>query len=184
MQKKKRGSQYLFVNDRFFQHRYFHHAISSAYEGLISDKSIPTYFLKFTIDPSKIDINVHPQKIEILFENESQIYTLLKSSVRRALGHFEANLSFEKDPTIHTHMAKMEEIEEPMPEVDWTFNPFVDSEKNKANPIIPLTKTVKQTSIFTPKTGTSTFVNQKMPATNPFFQFGFIADYHSRLLRF
>ena len=66
--RKTRGEQYFFVNNRFFKDSYFHHSVNKAFEGLLSPKHVPGYFLYFTIDPSKIDVNVHPSKMEIKFK--------------------------------------------------------------------------------------------------------------------
>ena len=79
--KKSRGLQYFFVNNRFFKHSYFHHAVSKAFEQLIPEKSHPPYFIFLSIDTAKIDINIHPTKTEINFEEGKFIYTILLSSI-------------------------------------------------------------------------------------------------------
>lgn len=84
--RKTRGDQYIFVNNRFIKSNYLHHAINNAYEGLLDKESHPGYYLFFEMDPASIDINIHPTKTEIKFEDERSIYQLLKSIVKRSLG--------------------------------------------------------------------------------------------------
>lgn len=84
--KKTRGDQYWFVNGRYFKSAYLHHALMAAYESLLPADSFPAYCLYLSVDPAKIDVNVHPTKTEIKFEDEKHIYNLIKAAVRKALG--------------------------------------------------------------------------------------------------
>jgi DNA mismatch repair protein MutL len=84
--KKTRGEQYFFVNNRYIKSSYLHHAVANAYEGLIGPESHPFYVLFLEIDPSHIDINVHPTKTEIKFDDERTIYAVIRSAVKQALG--------------------------------------------------------------------------------------------------
>lgn len=86
MAKKTRGEQYIFVNKRFIKNHYFNHAISGAFEGLIEKNRFPLYVLHFEIEPHKIDVNIHPTKTEVKFEDERFIYTLLQSAIKKAIG--------------------------------------------------------------------------------------------------
>jgi DNA mismatch repair protein MutL len=86
--KKTRGSQFFFVNKRFFKSSYFNHAVLKAFEGLIPEKTHPTYFIFLEVDPAKIDVNIHPTKTEIKFEEERFIYSILLSTIRQSLGMF------------------------------------------------------------------------------------------------
>jgi DNA mismatch repair protein MutL len=86
--KKRRGEQYLFVNRRFIKSNYLNHAIRSAYEELIPKDHYPFYVLFLSIDPAQIDVNVHPTKTEIKFEEERLIYNYVKVSARHALGKY------------------------------------------------------------------------------------------------
>ncbi len=86
--RKTRGDQFFFVNNRFIKNPYFHHAVNQAFEGILEKDQFPTYVLFFTIDPSKVDVNVHPTKTEVKFEDERHIYNILKASVRKALNEF------------------------------------------------------------------------------------------------
>lgn len=83
--RKTRGDQYFFVNGRFIRSPYFIHAVQAAYSGTIAEGSFPLFVLHFDIDPSKVDVNVHPTKTEVKFEDERHIYNILKSAVRKAL---------------------------------------------------------------------------------------------------
>jgi DNA mismatch repair protein MutL len=84
--KKRRGMQYFFVNNRFIKSGYLHHAVMGAYEQLIPADEFPAYFLFIDVPPNSIDINIHPTKTEVKFEDEKNLYAILKTSVKRALG--------------------------------------------------------------------------------------------------
>jgi len=86
--KRTRGEQFFFMNGRFIRSNYFHHAVNAAYEGLISSDEFPLYALYLNVDPAKVDVNVHPTKTEVKFEDEKHIYNLVKAAVRKALGNF------------------------------------------------------------------------------------------------
>jgi DNA mismatch repair protein MutL len=86
--KRTRGEQFFFMNGRFIRSNYFHHAVNAAYEGLIPSDEFPLYALYLNVDPAKVDVNVHPTKTEVKFEDEKHIYNLVKASVRKALGNF------------------------------------------------------------------------------------------------
>ncbi|HAO63359.1 MAG TPA: DNA mismatch repair protein MutL, partial [Porphyromonadaceae bacterium] len=79
-----------FVNGRFMRHPYFHKAIISSYSELIPDDEQPNYFLNFSVDPESIDVNIHPTKTEIKFENELPIWQILAAAVKESLGRFSA----------------------------------------------------------------------------------------------
>lgn len=86
--KKTYGEQYFFVNNRFMKHNFFHKAVMEAYSGLISAEAVPSYFLYFTVNPALIDINIHPTKTEIKFQNETDFFQILMAGVKEALGKF------------------------------------------------------------------------------------------------
>jgi DNA mismatch repair protein MutL len=98
--RKTRYAQYLFVNGRYFKDAYLQHAVSSAMEGLLPAQHYPAYVLNFRVDPSKMDVNVHPSKIEVKFEEDQGIYAILKAAVRRSLGQYQLqpSLDFEWEP--------------------------------------------------------------------------------------
>ncbi|MHB1920634.1 MAG: DNA mismatch repair endonuclease MutL [Chitinophagaceae bacterium] len=100
--RKSRGDQYFFVNNRFIKSPYLHHAVMNAFSGMIPADSIPVYFLFITLDPTHVDINVHPTKQEIKFEEEKMIYAFMQSAVKYALGQFSISptLDFSLNPEI------------------------------------------------------------------------------------
>ena len=102
--KKNRGEQFFFVNDRYIKSGYLHHAIMAAYEGLLKDGAQPCYFLYLTVPPNTIDINIHPTKTEIKFDDEHALYAILRSSVKHSLGQFNVApvLDFDRDPNLDT----------------------------------------------------------------------------------
>ena len=105
--KKTRGSQFLFVNKRFIKSGYLHHAIRSAYEELLGEDQHPLYCLYMEIDPARIDVNVHPTKHEIKFEDERLIYHFVKVSVRHALGQYAVVPTLDFDPDHSVATAKL-----------------------------------------------------------------------------
>ncbi len=128
--KKTRGEQYFFVNDRFIKSPYLNHAITSAFDGLLKSGNHPSYFLYLTVNPQTIDINIHPTKTEIKFDDEHTLYALLRSAVKHSLGQFNIApvLDFERDPSLDTpyHFTK-KETSTPAIEVDRSFNPFKET---------------------------------------------------------
>ncbi len=125
--KRSRGEQFLFVNNRFFKDTYFNHAITKAYDGLIAPKHFPSYFLYLTVDPGKIDVNVHPTKTEIKFEEDRHIYSILLSSIRQALGKYNIapTLDFERETSFDLPLSmKDQPVTEPVIRVNPDFNPF------------------------------------------------------------
>ena len=131
--KKSRGQQFFFVNKRFIKSPFLHHAVSSAFQGLLRDQFHPGYFVYMQIDPKNIDINIHPTKTEVKFEEERNLYAIIKSMVKHSLGMFQAApvLDFERDPSLDTSYNFQQKPPSNMPsiEVDSSFNPFKDSEK-------------------------------------------------------
>ncbi len=95
--RKTKSTQFFFVNNRFVKNQHLNHAIKSAYEGLINEKYFPSYFLSFSLPKNTIDVNIHPNKTEIRFENDQSIYAVLKSSIKHALGQFNISPSIDFD---------------------------------------------------------------------------------------
>ena len=128
--KKTRGEQYFFVNDRFIKSAYLNHAISSAFDGLLKGGTHPSYFLNLTVNPQTIDINIHPTKTEIKFDDEHTLYALLRSAVKHSLGQFNIApvLDFERDATMDTpYSYKDNGASAPKIDVDRSFNPFKEN---------------------------------------------------------
>lgn len=125
--KKNRGEQFFFVNDRFIKSGYLHHAIMAAYEGLLKDGCQPSYFIYLNVPPNTIDINIHPTKTEIKFDDEHALYAILRSAVKHSLGQFNVApvLDFDRDSNLDTpYDYEGKEASMPIIQVDANFNPF------------------------------------------------------------
>lgn len=125
--RKRNALQFMFVNERYMRHPYFHKAVMTAYEQLIPEGEQPNYFLKFTVDPQSIDVNIHPTKTEIKFEDELPIWQILAAGVKETLGRFSEVPSIDFDtrdapeiPAYNDHL----EVHRPEIEVDSSYNPF------------------------------------------------------------
>lgn len=125
--KKGRGMQFFFVNNRYIKSSYLHHAVMNAYEGLLRPDTVPGYFIFLHVPADSIDINIHPTKTEIKFENEQSVYAILRAAVKHSLGQFNIRpvLDFEANQNLETpynlrHMS----AQLPQVEVDRNFNPF------------------------------------------------------------
>jgi DNA mismatch repair protein MutL len=129
--RKALGNQYLFVNGRFFKSPYLHKAVMKAYENLIPEGVTPSYFLYLDINPQAIDVNIHPTKTEIKFEDDSVIFQIVYACIKEALGKnsFGDSIDFDREgvPDIPAFSQNFEEfrlVEEPKMGQDDTFNPF------------------------------------------------------------
>jgi DNA mismatch repair protein MutL len=132
--KKSRGEQFFFVNNRFIKSSYLHHAVMAAYDGILKDGAQPSYFLYLSVPPNTIDINIHPTKTEIKFDDEQALYAILRASIKHSLGQFNVApvLDFDRDANLDTpYHYKDLEGETPTIQVDGTFNPFTDDKTNK-----------------------------------------------------
>ncbi|MBV8389704.1 MAG: DNA mismatch repair endonuclease MutL [Mucilaginibacter sp.] len=128
--KKTRGEQFFFVNNRFIKDAYLNHAVLTAFEELLPEESYPLYVLFIDIDPSKIDINVHPTKTEIKYQDEKSIYAIIRSAVKRSLGKYNITptLDFDQENSIgHLITEKpLEQIVQPTISFNPDFNPFAN----------------------------------------------------------
>ncbi|BAO74362.1 DNA mismatch repair endonuclease MutL [Winogradskyella sp. PG-2] len=127
--KKTKSEQFFFVNQRFIKSPYLNHALKSAFEGLLKEGYHPSYFLNLTVDPKTIDINIHPTKTEIKFDDEHTLYAILRSAVKHSLGQFNIApvLDFEHQSSLNTpYNYKDKTASAPAIEVDRAFNPFSD----------------------------------------------------------
>ncbi len=125
--KKSRGEQYFFVNDRFIKSPYLHHSVVSAFEGLIKADHHPGYFVYLEVDPASVDINIHPTKTEVKFEDEHSLYAILRSTIKHSLGQFNVApvLDFDHDPNLDTPYSYRDKgVVLPKVTVDAGFNPF------------------------------------------------------------
>lgn len=131
--KASRDQSYFFVNNRYFKDRYFNHAVANAYEGLIASGKYPPYFLYFDVPTKSIDVNVHPTKTEIKFEENQAIYAIIRSAVKQALGQFNIAPSLDFDQEVSFNipaLKKGESVRIPEIQVDPTFNPFETTKKS------------------------------------------------------
>lgn len=125
--KKTFGEQFLFVNQRFMKHPYFHKAIMKAYEDILPSDYFPSYFIFFETDPATIDINIHPTKTEIKFEDERSIWQILLAATREAIGkhNLSPTLDFSKEGIIDIPVLKKnQDISIPVENINRNYNPF------------------------------------------------------------
>ncbi len=125
--KKNRGEQFFFVNDRFIKNGYLHHAVMNAYEGLLKEGVQPSYFIYLDVPPNTLDINIHPTKTEVKFDDEQSLYAILRSTIKHSLGQFNVApvLDFDKDATLEVpYEFKDKTSDFPTIEVRPDFNPF------------------------------------------------------------
>jgi DNA mismatch repair protein MutL len=128
------GEQFFFVNNRFMKHPYFHKAVVEAYQNILPAEAIPSYFIFMEADPASIDINIHPTKTEIKFEDERSIWQILMASVREALGRFNIvpSLDFENEALIDIPVMRASGSipAQPRIEINPKYNPFESEERN------------------------------------------------------
>lgn len=125
--KKGRGEQFFFVNNRYIKSGYLHHAVMAAYEGMLKDGCQPGYYIYLQVPPNTIDINIHPTKTEIKFDDEHALYAILRSAIKHALGQFNVApvLDFDKDSGLDIPY-NYQERQASLPGVNLsgTYNPF------------------------------------------------------------
>ena len=130
--RKRNALQFMFVNGRYMRHPYFHKAVMSAYEQLIPEGEQPNYFLRFTVEPEAIDVNIHPTKTEIKFEDEMPIWQILAAGVKETLGRFSEVPAIDFDtkdaPAIPAYSGHVE-VHHPEIAVDPSYNPFKSQNK-------------------------------------------------------
>ena len=127
--KKNRGEQFFFVNDRYIKSGYLHHAVMNAYDGLLPNGAQPSYFIYLQVPPNTIDINIHPTKTEIKFDDEHALYAILRSAIKHSLGQFNVApaLDFDRDPNLDTpYEYQNKTADYPTIQVDRTYNPFAN----------------------------------------------------------
>ena len=155
--RKKGARQFFFVNNRYMRHPYFHKAVAEAYEHLVPAGEQVSYFLYFEIDPAHIDVNIHPTKTEIKFENEQAIWQILSASVKETLGRFNAVPSIDFDtegmpdiPAFDTEVHSVGQL--PQTSYDPSYNPF------------------NQTSVVSPSSYSSSYSQKQKTDWEPFYQ--------------
>lgn len=146
--KKVRGEQFFFVNGRFFRSAYFNKAVQEAFEGLLLPGYIPTFFLFLELDPGKVDVNIHPQKTEVKFEDENLIFALVRSTIKKSLGIYNVapSLDFDRDTSIDAFVKQTNKggsYRTPEITVDRDYNPFLE-ERASAGDRTALTEIYQQ----------------------------------------
>jgi len=130
--RRSAGEQFFFVNNRFIRHPYLHRAVLEAYQGILPPDTVPAYFIYMTADPSAIDVNIHPTKTEIKFEDERSVWQIMLASLREALGRFNVVPSLDFGPEgaveIPVFPGNAPAPQQPQIEVDQSFNPFDGSD--------------------------------------------------------
>ena len=128
--KKTRGEQFLFINQRFVKNTYLNHAVTTAFQSLIPTGTFPMYLLYLEIAPDQIDINIHPTKTEIKFQDERSVYAIIHAAIKRALGKFNIvpSLDFDQETSIHIEpLRRGSDLVPPEVRVNTAFNPFEQS---------------------------------------------------------
>lgn len=131
--RKTKGEQYFFANQRYIRHPYLHHAVINAFQELIPDNAHPAYFLFIEVDPASIDVNIHPTKTEIKFQDEKLVYGMLRSAVRETLGKSGSmpSLEFDAERSFQLPYGMMDrEPKSPQIKFNPDFNPFEQSRKD------------------------------------------------------
>jgi len=124
---QKSANQYFFVNGRYMRHPYFHKAVMLAYNNMIQNNESPNYFIYFEVDPQTIDINIHPTKTEIKFENEQALWSILSATVKEALGKFNIvpSIDFDQEGALDMPAPiSIENIRPPQTSFNPDYNPF------------------------------------------------------------
>ena len=133
--RKKGAQQYFFVNGRYMRHGYFHRAVMDAFENIIPTGEQVPYFIYFEVDPSQIDVNIHPTKTEIKFENEQAIWQILSAAIKESLGKFSAVPSIDFDtagkPQMPIFSQNYTPVTPPKVYYNQSFNPFSQSAPSK-----------------------------------------------------
>ena len=129
--RKMQGNQYFFVNGRFFRSPYLHKAVMKAYENLVPEGYTPSYFIYMDINPESVDVNIHPTKTEIKFEDDSVIFQTLYACIREVLGRnsFGESIDFDTEgmpeiPAFSSNFEDFRPVNEPKLDIDETYNPF------------------------------------------------------------
>ena len=165
--KKKRGEQFFFVNGRFIKSPFLHNAIREAFEEVLSAEHHPGYFLFLEVDPNGLDVNIHPTKTEVKFEDERAIYAVLRSAARHAIGQFNvapaidfnSEVSFSVPPMPKGHIPQQPKIR-----VNPNFNPF-EPDNNISRP-----------QLRTPDQQYERIKNEKMLNANPEMEVSALGD--------
>ena len=170
--KRTRGEQFLFINNRFIRNNSISHAIKVVFKDLIGNESFPSYFIYLTVPLNSIDVNIHPSKTEIKFEDERAVYELVKSSVRSALSRNNIAPSIDFNPETSFDFSPLkpgESIKIPSIKVDTNYNPFNKENQSQISGNIDLLKHNFQKEFEIPKNFKEQ--NDVLSGSNLFLQF-------------
>lgn len=149
--KKVRGEQFLFVNGRFFKSPYLNKAVQEAFDGLLLPGYVPSFFLFLELNPEKMDVNIHPQKTEVKFEDEHVLFALFRSTIKKSLGIYNIapSLDFDRDPKIddifkNSKTQNVDHFKTPEITVDRNYNPFLEDNNVKKSEIEQLAEIYHQ----------------------------------------
>lgn len=133
--RKTNIEQYFFVNNRYMHHPYFRKAVNMAYDKLIPEGEYPSFFIYFEVDPANIDVNIHPTKTEIKFEDEQAIFQILNACIKESLGKFNVvpKMDFEENITRDAHLTSQTIIRPPKIEINPDYNPFKAGSSDRGN---------------------------------------------------
>ena len=155
--KKKFGEQYFFINNRYVRHPYFHRAVMNAYDQILQPDHIPSYFIFFESDPKNIDVNIHPTKTEVKFEDEQAVFQIVKATVREAIGktNIAPSIDFDNEESIKIPFIRKDaDVKPPEIPVNPEYNPFDDGYQKNAES----------------KTGRSLYKKAKIPDWEKFYE--------------
>jgi DNA mismatch repair protein MutL len=134
------GEQFFFVNNRYMRHPYFHKAVTEAYQNILPSDMIPSYFIYLEVDPERIDINIHPTKTEVKFEDERAIWQIIMASVKESLGRFNIvpSLDFENEAFVDIPVVSSNSKipQPPQIEINTRYNPFADDDHTSKQNLI------------------------------------------------
>lgn len=136
MARKRSGQQFFFVNNRFMRHPYFFRTVMNAFKDILSADAYPSFFIQLEVDPESIDINIHPTKTEIKFENEFALAQIIGATVQEAIGkfNFSSSMNFEgEDIPMGAAITTNEEVQMPSIHIDPEYNPFNNNSAVKSN---------------------------------------------------
>ena len=149
--RKTKTSQFFFVNNRFVRNSHLHHAVRSAYEGMIVENHQPSYYLQFSVPKDSIDVNIHPNKTEIKFDNDQSIYAILKSAIKHSLGQFNISPSIDFDNSVNLNTPyNYKNKKATIPNIDFnkSYNPFDISIDSTQNIDLNLETSIEKESLF------------------------------------
>ena len=172
--RKTYGEQFFFVNNRYIRHPYFHKAVMQGYHQILAPDHIPSYFIYFSLDPARVDVNIHPSKTEVKFEDERDIWQILLAAVKRAIGknNLSPSLDFDTEGVIDIPvLSRNTEIRPPVIETDPSFNPFAGENsyqrKKWATPY-PDDRSEGWEQLFEPAQGIPAHSNKSMQVKNKY----------------